>query len=381
MTEQGTSVDTLDQQNLPNPFSEENWVDPVIPAEQQSAKAPESPAPNVQNDQDEIVDANEYLKQKLGFDDWDSAANEIENLKKKGSIEFENDESRKLFEYLRNQKEDELIDFLQNRKKIEKLSSTDIKDSNTAEEIVKMSMYQKNQDLDQDEIDFLFNEKFQKPSKPEQRFDELDSEYEQRLSDWENKVNEVNKRLVIEAKLARPEIEKLKSNLVLPDIAVQPATQEFTPEELDAQRRYMDNLYGSIDSVINSFDGFQTSVKDEGTDLTVAYIPSQEEKQAVAQQLKYFAENDLDANMIFADRWVNSDNTINVQQMTRDLFLLQNEGKITQKYVNDAANKKLTMHLKRQSNIDLNGTSSGGTFTPDNAQSEMDKLAAIMFAK
>ena len=126
---------------------------------------------------------------------------------------------------------------------------------------------------------------------------------------------------------------------------------------------------------------FTATVKDEGVDFNVAYVPSMEEKQAVEKQMREFVENDLDVNVIFAERWVNSDNTINVKQMTKDLFLLQNEGKITQKYINEAANKRLALHLKKQSNIDLNGTNSGGTFDPSNQQSEMDKLAAIMFAK
>jgi hypothetical protein len=116
-------------------------------------------------------------------------------------------------------------------------------------------------------------------------------------------------------------------------------------------------------------------------DFNVAYVPSFEEKQIVESQLREFADNNLDANMIFAERWVNPDNSINVKQMTKDLFLLQNEGKITQKYINEAANKRLALHLKKQSNIDLNGTNSGGTFDPSNQQSEMDKLAAVMFAK
>jgi hypothetical protein len=38
------------------------------------------------------------------------------------------------------------------------------------------------------------------------------------------------------------------------------------------------------------------------------------------------------------------------------------------------------MHLKKQSNINLSSTNSG-TFSPNGQQSEMDKLAAVMFAK
>lgn len=385
MSEQVTNDQstTIEQQpTLANPFSEESWVDNSVKVEDQSTSSPsnENFSSSTQQEDPDIVDANEYLKQRLGFDDWDSAAKQIEELRKAPKIDFENETSRKFYEYAKEQKEEELLNFLQEKKKIERLSSADIKDSKTAEEIIKLSMSQKNKDLDQSEIDFLFNEKFQKPSKPEQGYNELDSEYEERVSAWESKVNEVEKRLVIEAKLAKPEIDKIRDSLILPDIRQQDFQQEQTPEELEVHKKYFDSYYNSVNETINSFEGFTATVKDEGADFNVAYIPSYEEKQAVAEQMKYFADHNLDANMIFADRWVNDDNTINTKQMAKDLFLLQNEGKITQKYVNDAANKRLAMHLKKQSNIDLSGVNQG-TFSPDNRQSEMDKLAAIMFAK
>lgn len=383
MSEQVTNdqSNTIEQQPmLANPFSEESWVDNSVKVEDQNTSASQNLSSQTQQNDDDIVDANEYLKQRLGFDDWDTAAKQIEELRKTPKIDFENETSRKFYEYAKEQKEDELLNFLQEKKNIERLASSDIKDSKTAAEIIKLNMSQKNKDLDQDEIDFLFNEKFQIPAKPEQGYNELDSEYEDRISAWESKVNEVEKRLVIEAKLAKPEIDKIRDSLILPDIRQQDFQQEPTPEELEVHKKYFDNYYNSVNETINSFEGFTAAVKDEGADFNVAYIPSYEEKQAVAQQMKYFAEHNLDANMIFAERWVNDDNTINTKQMAKDLFLLQNEGKITQKYVNDAANKRLAMHLKKQSNIDLSGVNQG-TFNPDNRQSEMDKLAAIMFAK
>jgi hypothetical protein len=387
MSEQQTNEQqaaTEQEVNLANPFSEGSWTDPSVNADAPSSNnsfAQSNAHASQSQDEEEIYDANEYLRMKLGFDDWDSAAKQINELKQKQAFEFENEDSRRFYEYAKENKEDELINFLQEKKKIEKLSTAEIKDPNTAAEIVKYSMFQKNKSLEQDEIEFLFNEKFSKPSKPEQSFDELDSEYERRVSDWENKVNEVEKRLIIEAKLARPDLESAKSSLVLPDINPSYKEAELTPEVLEAQKKYMDYYYGSVNDAINSFEGFSAAVKDEGADFNVAYVPSNEEKQAVAQQLNYFAENNLDANMIFADRWVNDDGTINVKQMTKDLFLLQNEGKITQKYVNEAANRRLAMHLKNSSNINLSGNTSSGTFSPDNRQSEMDKLAAVMFAK
>jgi hypothetical protein len=387
MSQEETSIEqqsTNEQEsNLVNPFSEESWVEPgKVETQSVETNTNQSQAAQTQESDEEIYDANEYLKEKLGFDDWDSAASQIEELKKlkeSPSLNFENEDSRKFYEYAKEQKEDELFKFLEDKRKIDKLANSDIKDTNVAAEIVKLSMYQKNKELDPTEIDFLFNEKFQKPAKPDQKYDELDSDYEDRVSAWESRVNEIEKRLIIEAKLAKPELEKIKSNLILPDISPKQISEQPSQEALEAQKKYMENYYSSLDKAINSFEGFSATVKDEGVDFNVAYTPTTEEKQAVANQLKDFANNNLDANMIFAERWVNDDGSINVNQMTKDLFLLQNEGKITQKYVNDAANKRLAMHLKKQSNINLSGT--GGTFTPDSQQSEMDKLAAIMFAK
>jgi len=385
MSEQATTEQaTLDQANLSNPFSEQNWAEPEVkdPGSNEQFQPQQQQQEQQQEEADEeIYDANEYLKQKLGFDDWDTAASEIEQLKKSkdsSSLKFENEESRKYYEYAKEQKEDDLLAFLQEKKKIEKLANADIKDANTAAEIIKLSMYQKNKELEQDEIEFLFKEKFNIPEKPEQNYDELDSEYEQRVSKWESKVNEIEKRLVIEAKLAKPELEKIKSQLVLPEIS--PKQSTFTQEEIEAQKKYINDFFVSANEVVNSFDGFSATVKDEGVDFNVAYTPSQEERQVVTEQLREFAENNLDANVIFAQRWVNDDGTLNTKQMTKDLFLLQNEGKIAQKYVNDAANKRLAMHLKKQSNINLSSTNNG-TFSPNNQQSEMDKLAAVMFAK
>lgn len=364
-----------------NPFAEASWADPSVKVENQSTESFSNQSQSNQEPESEIYDANEYLKNKLGFDDWESAATQIDEMRNRKGIDFENDESRKYYEYAKEQKEDELYKFLDEKRKIDRLSNSEIKDTTTAAEIIKLSMYQKNKELDASEVDFLFNEKFQRPEKPEQKFDELDSEYESRLSTWESRTNEIDKKLIIEAKLAKPELEKIKSNLILPDITSRQREPELSQEVLDAQRRYMDNYHSSVNDTINSFEGFSATVKDEGVDFSVAYVPSYEEKQAVANQMKEFADNNLDANMIFAERWVKDDGTIDVRQMTKDLFLIQNEGKITQKYVNDAANKRLAMHLKKQSNIDFSSSNQSGTFSPDNSRTEMDKLAALMFAK
>ena len=125
MSEQAQEQATLDQANLPNPFSEQNWAEPEVnDAGSNEQFQPQQQQPEQQQEEadEEIYDANEYLKQKLGFDDWDTAASEIEQLKRAkedSSLKFENEESRKYYEYAKEQKEDDLLAFLQEKKKIE----------------------------------------------------------------------------------------------------------------------------------------------------------------------------------------------------------------------------------------------------------------------
>lgn len=370
---------------ISNPFSDGSWAnEPVKAAEvvnQEQPEHKETPPPQTEVKPTETPDVTALLKEKLGFDDWDLAANEIKKLKESPKIKFENEQSEIVFEYIKQGKEDDLYTFLDEKRKIDKLTSLEIKDAKTAAEIVKMSMYQKNKTLEKDEIDFLFNEKFSVPRKPEQGIDELDEDYDKRVSEWENKVSEIEKRLVIEAKLAKPDLESKKANLILPDIREKEVVKLPSEEELKEKHTYLDNLKGALNKTLTEFDGFAATVKDEEGDISIAYIPSEEEKKSVADKLNYFVEQNLDANVIFAERWVNDDGSINVKQMTKDLLLIENEQKITQKYANEAASKKMTNYLKRQSNIALNGGSVQHTFDPSNNQSEMEKLAAVMFAK
>jgi hypothetical protein len=79
-------------------------------------------------------------------------------------------------------------------------------------------MAQKYKDLTREEIDYKFNKQFGIPNRPVQKDIETDEEYQDRLSNWESKARDVETELMIEAKLAKPELERFKSELVLPDI-------------------------------------------------------------------------------------------------------------------------------------------------------------------
>ena len=106
-------------------------------------------SPDTQEDEEEIVDADEWLKGQFGWDNADAAKVEIEELRKlrenantQAEIEFANEQSAKFFKLLQDGKEDDLYSFLEQKKKIDRLSSADLNQS-TAAEIIKLNMHTK----------------------------------------------------------------------------------------------------------------------------------------------------------------------------------------------------------------------------------------------
>ena len=365
-----------------NPFADESWVDNPVNAEdekvnlstQESNDNTNKDSQNENNfeDEEEIVDANEYLKQTLGFEDWEEAKNEIEKLRSgKGSLKYENEVSEKIHKALLEGKHEDVYSYLENQTKINKLLSSDL-DDKSAEDIVKLSMKAKYQDLSDEEINYKYRKQFALPKEPEQEYDETDEDFELRKSDWEEKVKDIKMELMIEAKTSKSQLEKLKADLKLPEIS-QEAQQgrDLSPEELEQTKAYVNSYLKSVDDTIKSFNGFSVDYKDEEVSLQSAYLPSEDEKKFVATQLKTFAENDFNANVIFADRWVNENGTLNTAKMTKDLALLYSEEKIMQKLVNDGVAKRLAEYRKSTSNIKI-GSQPKGSFEPKgNSQSEM----------
>ena len=380
----------VQQVAAPNPFSESSWADtpdfasnPVPTPASESSESLSEPTTSLNNQQEEeeeeIVDADEWLKGQFGWENADAAKAEIEELRKlresastKAEIEFANEQSAKFFKLLQEGKEDELYSFLEQKKKIDRLAAADLNDA-TAADIIKLNMQQKYKDLTPAEIEYKFNKQFGIPNKPVQRDIETDEEFQDRLQSWESKVKDIQTEMFIEAKLARPELEKYKSELILPDIQFESAQNNAQPsqEELEANAALLQSFKNDVQAALKSFDGFSVSVKDEEVEIPLSYAVSDEEKNVVATQLERFADANFDANVILAERWLKDDGkgsyALDTNQIIRDLALLQSEGRVNQKFVNDAAAKRLAEHIKRTNNISVNSRTSTAqsTFNPE----------------
>lgn len=369
---------------LVNPFADSAWGNaPVQPQVTPAAETTTTTSPNTE--EEEIVDANDWLKREFNWESTDAAKAEIEELRKlrettssKADIEFANEQSAKFFKLLQDGKEDDLYSFLEQKKKIDRLSSAEL-NAATAADIIKLNMQQKYKDLTPSEIEYKFNKQFGISQRPQQKDIETDEEYQERLQSWESQVKDTETEMFIEAKLAKPELEKYKSELILPEIQFEgtQSAQGPTQEELEAQEVLINSFKQNAQTALKSFDGFSVSVKDEEVEIPLSYAVSDEERKVVSAQLDRFADANFDANVVLAERWLKEDGRggyeINTSQVIRDLSLLQSEGKVNQKFVNDAAAKRLAEHIRKTSNTTVTSRNTAqSTFNPEQ-RSELDK--------
>ena len=330
-----------------NPFSEENWVEQN--QEQQVQAQEEEPEQNQE-------DGEEYEEQEpQGF-------------------RYENELSEQIHKALMQGKHDEVYSFLERRNKFEKLSTAEIKDRAIAEDIVKTHMRLKYNDLTDDEINYKFNRSYKLPKEPQQELTETDEEFKDRMDEYNQKVQDINTELMIEAKTIRPEIAKQRMDIKLPSMK-----DPKSPEDLARQEAYVESFYRQAESNINDFAGMNVEYKDEGMSFVSNYTPSIEEKQQIADMMDNLATSEFDANTLFAERWVNDDYTLNTKQMAEDLWFFQNKDRIVQKLVNDAVSKRISEYRKQTSNINVSGGNSG-SFNPANPKSDLDKMAEHFFS-
>jgi len=358
-----------------NPFSDEN----APQVQQQVDVAPTAtesnePTQTVQNDEQNqqqqqqappSFDPNEFVRERFGFESVEQAEQEFKKLKETPSFEFKDDVSKTLFDAIREGKADDVYEVLNQQKRLEKLVNSEL-NSEIAAEIVKTNIKNKHKSLSDEDVELLFYDQFFVPLKPEQGYDESDDDYAAKVSQWKSQVDYTERRLMIEAKVLKPEIEKLKSELTLPDIYNESARQAESQEDYETMLEARSIYERTLDSEFQSFNGFNVSVKDEDVEIPIAFNVAEEERLAMKNDLE-----DFDTDLYFENRWFNKEGKPNVQQIMADKYLLENREKIFSKIANEAASQRLLAHLKKNGNININQTP-----TPQGARPDLSSIEA-----
>lgn len=326
----------------------------------------------------------------FGWESEEVAKTEIAALKKlkdapptKEEIKFNNDTSKQVHELLREGKIDDVVDIYATQKKIEKATTGEITKDN-ASDILKLKIQLSNKLLTKEDVDFQYNREFVAPKEPVQKTIESDEEFQERHDEWKEVAAMVERQRIVAAKMAIPELEKLKTQIVLPTIST-PEVQlkQPTQEKLDADKKYDEAYIQSVDTSLKGFNGFSVMVKNEAVGLpetAIAYVAMDTEKAALDQEMKNFSKAKYNTNELFADRWVNEDRSLNTKQITEDRFLLLNRDKIFQKLADEAANKAVDAYIKGKKQIDINLTNQQGTAVINQEdKTEMDVLRDKFF--
>lgn len=366
-----------------NPFGDED----VVPQVQQPAVDVTPTATEKQNDQQQTAqdqqvqntpsfDPNQFVKEKFGFESVEEAENQFKKLKEQPSFEFKDDVSKTLFDAIKEGKADDVYQVLNEQKRLDKLTKDEL-NPDLAVEIIKENIKNKHRDLTSEEVDLLFFEKFYVPLKPEQTFEDSDEDYAEKVKIWQNQVDYVEKRLMIEAKLARPELEKYKAEIKLPDIYNESGRQAVAQEEYEQMQQARSIYEKTLNSDFQSFNGFNVSVKDEEVEIPITFNVGEEERLAMKNELE-----DFDGEGFLENRWFYEDGKPNVQQIMADKYLLENRDKIFSKIANEAASQRLLAHFKKSGNININQTATPQGAKPDlnNIEAERLRLAEWAFS-
>jgi len=168
------------------------------------------------------------IKEKFGYESPEAAMQEIESLRAfraappPAELKFENEQSKAIAEALQAgpEKFHEVHAILDKMIRIDQLTTGDLT-PDTAANVIKLGMQLKYPDLKPEEINYKFNKTYGLPPKPGMLPAEDQEEFDERLRNWQAQVDDKQMELMIDAKLARPDLGAAKSKLVLPTIARQ----------------------------------------------------------------------------------------------------------------------------------------------------------------
>lgn len=357
-----------------NPFDDNAVVPQQVQTQEPKAEEPpiepKVDEPKIETPEPPKVDYNSFVKETFGFDSVEAAKSEFEKLKSKQEFSFENETSQRLFEAIKEGKEDEVLSVIQQKKTLEKLLNADVTKEN-ALDIVKLNYQTKFGDLTQDEIDLLISDNYKFPDKPVKGEFEEDDEFKVRQSAWESEMDKINRKIVIEAKLAKPELQKLQQEIKLPDL--NPQANEDFERDSENLRKAREVYEQTLNSEYQQFDGFKLSVKDGEVEMPITFSVSDEEKSSLKELLSDFNPDDY-----LSKRWFSEDGRPQIKQIMSDIYLLENQSKILQKVGNEAASQRMLHQLKQSGQISVGTTPQRPVTQSDTAM--MDSLAEWAFS-
>lgn len=219
----------------PTPTTDTSSAEPILTDTAQKAETNVATKPDATDTPTTVIatepkpiDENLLVKERLGYDNWETAKSEIEALKQKAStpaeIKFANDQSKAWYEAILAGDIDKAVEIHTTQKQIAAV------DKMTAPDAIKLHIQQTNKSYKPIDVEDVFEEKYSYPDKPVQGDVEEETDFAIRSEKWKAAKEKVDRRIERDADTAKQELSKLSAELKLPEIP-KPATQAQTSED------------------------------------------------------------------------------------------------------------------------------------------------------
>jgi hypothetical protein len=360
-----------------DPFNEEAWVEPTpeadVPRETGDETPPKEEIKEEEAKPEVVAEAPKPWYETYGFASEDEAKIEIEtlrSLKEKAptpaEIAFANEQSKRLFEAIKEGKEDEVYQILEQKRK---LSAAD---TMPAADALRLQLSLTHQHYTPEDVSDVMEERYALPPRPVQELHESDDDFALRENAYSQQVQKVERRMNRDAVSAREELKRINQELVLPDIAQKAAAPDpaQSSAEIEAARR---TYLSTLERDFAKFTGFAATYKDEEVEIPVAYAVDEAESKALRTRLEDFNVDDF-----ILSRWFTKEGAPNVTQIAQDVYELENGARIKQKLIHEAVNQRLAHERKKAANIHLSGPQ--GTLVPNGEKSHQKAQADAIWS-
>jgi len=351
-------------------------VQPSTPQETPPAAEPivaETPTPVLETpiettpaataEPEEVVDAATYLKEQLGYDDWEIAKQDIEALRKlketattPEEIKFANEQSKKLYEYLKEGKEDEVEEYVSARRLLKNVETKS--DDEKLKLYIKMQnpLFSDKHAEEEFEETYSINEDEVDPTKLER----MQLKLAQKKKDDLNKANQYFEQY--KTKLELPEIQKVQQSVVDENYEQYKTAVQTSQQVSQAWEEAIAKLPENI--------SFKQSFNDEANKMKfdVEFVADKEGYAKAVEAAKNYTK-------FMQDRYYNKDGSPKSEQLVKDIYALQNLEKYTAENLKQSVNATKTWFLKTQKNISDTGQRNY-VVPPD---TDVQKLKAAVF--
>lgn len=285
------------------------------------------------------------LKEKFGYEKPEDVLTEIEQLRSlrenpvQAAIKYENEQSEKLAKALQAGKVDEVYDYLNEQRQLDRLTVAEV-NKDTADDIIKMSMQlkYKNEGLSESDVAYKFGKMYKLPKEPVLDVDDEDSVAAH--NEWKETVADIEAGKIIDAKIAKRELEAAKAKLVLPNIEAE------VDEDYIQYKKELEESAAIDAETVEAYKSFKPkdietriNFKDETNKIEFEFHYEPEE-EGFKQTLDLVTDTQK-----YLEKYKSSDGSPNRKQFLQDMYFIQNKEKIIMAAMNQAKNATLKAQL------------------------------------